>query len=265
MAELHRIYNGKAKGFGFFVDPEAAVAGKRWPEGIDAPNSLSAFRIAWSNCWPGRPSSFPFSVNSGPRCWVKQLVEHALDEQGVLLIAKYKPWGRLSDGWPCWRARESVTVSGGGLELRHPVSGHRQAQPGGSHRSSPNGRPSRSPRRYITFSSKRVGRKLGISSWICWVPERPWTPRCRIRGLLQAVDIIVTAIAQSQAERNDYKKQVFKYCTEQARCRRGIGIGELSAELSSKAERGRPRFLQLHRPGIRAGGAFQRTGPPCAG
>jgi nucleoid-associated protein len=51
------------------------------------------------------------------------------------------------------------------------------------------------------------------------------------KGLLQAVDDYCDSRQLEPAERNDYKKQVFKYCTEQASAGEEIEIKELSAEL----------------------------------
>lgn len=57
MAELHRIYNGKGgKGFGFFADPEAAVA--ELAEGEEAPSSrLRPFASPSNSCLASRPNS----------------------------------------------------------------------------------------------------------------------------------------------------------------------------------------------------------------
>ena len=51
------------------------------------------------------------------------------------------------------------------------------------------------------------------------------------KGLLQAVDDYCDSRQLEPVERNDYKKQVFKYCTEQASAGEEIEIKELSAEL----------------------------------
>ena len=72
------------------------------------------------------------------------------------------------------------------------------------------------------------------------------------KGLLQAVDDYCDSRQLEPAERNDYKKQVFKYCTEQA------SAGERSRSRSCR--RNCPvmgtSILQLHRSGVRAGGAL---------
>ncbi|MGL4795688.1 MAG: nucleoid-associated protein, partial [Aeromonas jandaei] len=117
MAELHRIYNGKGgKGFGFFADPEAAVA--ELAEGEEAPKQPSpAFRIALEQLLGEQTEFVPFSVNV-TQMLVKQLVEHALDEQGVLLIAKYNYVGVDYLMIALLEGKESVTVSEA-LELRH--------------------------------------------------------------------------------------------------------------------------------------------------
>ncbi len=94
MAELHRIYNGKGgKGFGFFADPEAAVA--ELADGEEAPKQPSpAFRIALEQLLDEQTEFVPFSVTV-TQMLLKQLVEHALDGQGVLLFAKYNYVGSI--------------------------------------------------------------------------------------------------------------------------------------------------------------------------
>lgn len=117
MAELHRIYNGKGgKGFGFFADPEAAVA--ELAEGESAPKQPSPlFRIALERLLGEQTDFVPFSVEM-TQLLVKQLVEHALDEQGVLLFAKYNYVGVDYLMIALLEGKESVTVSEA-LELRH--------------------------------------------------------------------------------------------------------------------------------------------------
>ena len=110
MAELHRIYNGKGgKGFGFFADPEADVA--ELAEGEEAPRQPSpAFRIALEQLLGEQTEFVPFSITL-TQMLVKQLVEHALDEQGVLLIAKYNYVGVDYLMIALLEGKESVTVS----------------------------------------------------------------------------------------------------------------------------------------------------------
>ena len=232
MAELHRIYNGKGgKGFGFFADPEAAVA--ELADGIDAPKQPSpAFRIALEQLLGEQTEFVPFSVNV-TQMLVKQLVEHALDEQGVLLIAKYNYVGVDYLMIALLEGKESVTVSEA-LELRHIQYldigklnlvaridlTEWKTQP--------------ESRRYITFSKGRIGRKLGDFFMDLLGAREGMDAKIQNKGLLQAVEDYCESRQLEPAERNDYKKQVFKYCTEQASAGEEIEIKELSAELSAK-------------------------------
>ncbi|PJC93565.1 nucleoid-associated protein YejK [Aeromonas lusitana] len=232
MAELHRIYNGKGgKGFGFFADPEAAVA--ELADGEEAPKQPSpAFRIALEQLLGEQAEFVPFSVNM-TQLLVKNLVEHALDEQGVLLFAKYNYVGVDYLLIALLEGKESVTVSEA-LELRHIQYldigklnlvaridlTEWKTQP--------------ESRRYITFSKGRVGRKLGDFFMDYLGAREGMDAKIQNKGLLQAVDDYCDSRELDPAERNDYKKQVFKYCTEQASAGEEIEIKELSAELSAK-------------------------------
>ncbi|HHQ4442039.1 TPA: nucleoid-associated protein YejK [Aeromonas veronii] len=232
MAELHRIYNGKGgKGFGFFADPEAAVA--ELADGIDAPKQPSpAFRIALEQLLDEQTEFVPFSVTV-TQMLVKQLVEHALDEQGVLLFAKYNYVGVDYLLIALLEGKESVTVSEA-LELRHIQYldigklnlvaridlTEWKTQP--------------DSRRYITFSKGRIGRKLGDFFMDLLGAREGMDAKVQNKGLLQAVEDYCDSRQLEPTERNDYKKQVFKYCTEQASAGEEIEIKELSAELSAK-------------------------------
>ena len=232
MAELHRIYNGKGgKGFGFFADPEADVA--ELAEGEEAPRQPSpAFRIALEQLLGEQTEFVPFSITL-TQMLVKQLVEHALDEQGVLLIAKYNYVGVDYLMIALLEGKESVTVSEA-LDLRHIHYldigklnlvaridlTEWKTQP--------------DSRRYITFSKGRVGRKLGDFFMDLLGAREGMDAKVQNKGLLQAVDDYCDSRQLEPAERNDYKKQVFKYCTEQASAGEEIEIKELSAELSAK-------------------------------
>ncbi|MGL5156667.1 MAG: nucleoid-associated protein, partial [Aeromonas veronii] len=229
MAELHRIYNGKGgKGFGFFADPEAAVA--ELADGEEAPKQPSpAFRIALEQLLDEQTEFVPFSVTV-TQMLVKQLVEHALDEQGVLLFAKYNYVGVDYLLIALLEGKESVTVSEA-LELRHIQYldigklnlvaridlTEWKTQP--------------DSRRYITFSKGRIGRKLGDFFMDLLGAREGMDAKVQNKGLLQAVEDYCDSRQLEPTERNDYKKQVFKYCTEQASAGEEIEIKELSAEL----------------------------------
>jgi nucleoid-associated protein len=88
-------------------------------------------------------------------------------------------------------------------------------------------------RRYITFSKGRIGRKLGDFFMALLGAREGMDTKLQNKGLLQAVDDYCDSRQLEPAERNDYKKQVFKYCTEQASAGEEIEIKELSAELSA--------------------------------
>lgn len=234
MAELHRIYNGKGgKGFGFFADPEVAVA--ELTEGSDAPKQPSpAFRIALEQLLAEQTEFVPFSVTM-TQLLVKNLVEHALGEQGVLLFAKYNYVGVDYLMIALLEGKESVTVSEA-LELRHIQYldigklnlvaridlTEWKTQP--------------DSRRYITFSKGRVGRKLGDFFMDYLGAREGMDAKVQNKGLLQAVDDYCDSRQLEPAERHDYKKQVFQYCSEQASAGAEIEIKELSAELAAKDE-----------------------------
>ncbi|MGL5030513.1 MAG: nucleoid-associated protein YejK [Aeromonas sp.] len=241
MVELHRIYNGKGgKGFGFFADTQAPVTeltnGERvdgeLAEGETAPKPLSpAFRIALEQLLSGQTEFVPFSVNV-THMLVTQLVAHALDEQGVLLFAKYNYVGVDYLLLALLEDKESVMVSEA-LELRHIQYldigklnlvaridlTEWKTQP--------------DSRRYITFSKGRIGRKLGDFFMDLLGAREGMDTKVQNKGLLQAVDDYCDSRALEPAQRNDYKKQVFKYCTEQASAGEEIEIKTLSAELAA--------------------------------
>ena len=131
---------------------------------------------------------FPSPVN-WPDAGPKQLVEHALDEQGVLLIINTTMWGSTISLVALLEQGERHRQRGAGA-TPHPVSGHQQAQPGGSHQSHQWKKTSRSRVRYITFGKGRVGcTNWGISSWICWNCLRKGMDiKVQNKGLLRAVD-----------------------------------------------------------------------------
>ncbi|WAF75458.1 nucleoid-associated protein YejK [Aeromonas dhakensis] len=232
MAELHRIYNGKGgKGFGFFADPEAAVA--ELAEGEEAPKQPSPlFRIAVEKLLDEQLEFVPFSVEM-TQLLVKQLVEHALDEQGVLLFAKYNYVGVDYLMIALLEGKESVTVSEA-LELRHIQYLDIGKLNLVARIDLTEWKTQADSRRYITFSKGRVGRKLGDFFMDLLGAREGMDAKIQNKGLLQAVDDYCDSRQLEPAERNDYKKQVFKYCTEQASAGEEIEIRELSAELSSK-------------------------------
>ncbi|EOD54959.1 nucleoid-associated protein YejK [Aeromonas molluscorum] len=228
MAELHRIYNGKGgKGFGYFADGEESADAA---EGDDAPKPASPlFRIALEQLLAGQSDFVPFSVSMTQQL-VKTLVDHALDEQGVLLFAKYNYVGVDYLLVALLEGKESVTVSEA-LELSHIQYldigklnlvaridlTEWKTQP--------------ESRRYITFSKGRVGRKLGDFFLDLLGAREGMDAKLQNKGLLQAVEDYCATQQLEPQERNDYKKQVFKYCTEQASAGEEIEIRELSAEL----------------------------------
>ena len=232
MAELHRIYNGKGgKGFGFFADPEAAVA--ELADGIDAPKQPSpAFRIALEQLLDEQTEFVPFSVTV-TQMLVKQLVEHALDEQGVLLFAKYNYVGVDYLLIALLEGKESVTVSEA-LELRHIQYLDIGKLNLVARIDLTEWKTQADSRRYITFSKGRIGRKLADFFMDLLGAREGMDAKVQNKGLLQAVEDYCDSRQLESTERNDYKKQVFKYCTEQASAGEEIEIKELSAELSAK-------------------------------
>ena len=232
MAELHRIYNGKGgKGFGFFAAPETAVT--ELAEGEEAPKQPSpAFRIALEQLLGEQTEFVPFSVNM-TQLLVKNLVDHALGEQGVLLFAKYNYVGVDYLMLALLEGKESVTVSEA-LELRHIQYLDIDKLNLVARIDLTEWKTQPDSRRYITFSKGRVGRKLGDFFMDLLGAREGMDAKIQNKGLLQAVDDYCDSRQLEPAERNDYKKQVFKYCTEQASAGEEIEIKELSAELSSK-------------------------------
>ncbi|WP_421211215.1 nucleoid-associated protein YejK [Aeromonas enteropelogenes] len=232
MAELHRIYNGKGgKGFGFFADPEEAVA--ELAEGEEAPKQPSPlFRIALEKLLDEQLEFVPFSVEM-TQLLVKQLVEHALDEQGVLLFAKYNYVGVDYLLIALLEGKESVTVSEA-LELRHIQYLDIGKLNLVARIDLTEWKTQSDSRRYITFSKGRIGRKLGDFFMDLLGAREGMDAKIQNKGLLQAVEDYCDSRQLEPAERNDYKKQVFKYCTEQASAGEEIEIRELSAELSAK-------------------------------
>ena len=126
--------------------------------------------------------------------------------------------------------KESVTVSEA-LELRHiQYPGYRQTQSGGPHRSH---RVENQGIRVVISPSAGAGSvaSWGISSWICWGAREGMDARSRTGVAAGGGRLLRQPPARTGAERNDHKKQVFKYCTEQASAGEEIEIKELSAEL----------------------------------
>ncbi len=231
MAELHRIYNGKGgKGFGFFADPETAVAELADEEAPKQPSP--AFRIALEQLLSEQTEFVPFSVNV-TQMLVKQLVEHALDEQGVLLFAKYNYVGVDYLLIALLEGKESVTVSEA-LELRHIQYLDIGKLNLVARIDLTEWKTQADSRRYITFSKGRIGRKLGDFFMDLLGAREGMDAKVQNKGLLQAVEDYCDSRQLEPTERNDYKKQVFKYCTEQASAGEEIEIKELSAELSAK-------------------------------
>ncbi|WP_042013965.1 nucleoid-associated protein YejK [Aeromonas fluvialis] len=232
MAELHRIYNGKGgKGFGFFADPEVAVA--VLADGEEAPKQPSPlFRLALEKLLDEQLEFVPFSVEM-TQLLVKQLMDHALDEQGVLLFAKYNYVGVDYLLIALLEGKESVTVSEA-LELRHIQYLDIGKLNLVARIDLTEWKTQADSRRYITFSKGRIGRKLGDFFMDLLGAREGMDAKVQNKGLLQAVEDYCDSRQLEPTERNDYKKQVFKYCTEQASAGEEIEIKALSAELSTK-------------------------------
>jgi nucleoid-associated protein len=90
MAELHRIYNGKGARAWLLCRPEAAVA--ELAEGKTPPSSLLRLSHRPGTAAGEQTEFVPFSVNL-TQMLVKQLVEHALDEQGCCCLPNTTMWG----------------------------------------------------------------------------------------------------------------------------------------------------------------------------
>ncbi|ALP42336.1 nucleoid-associated protein YejK [Aeromonas schubertii] len=222
MAELHRIYNGKGgKGFGYFP---AATDEEEAPD--------PRFRDALTALRQGALDFVPFSEQL-TGALVETLVRHGLDEHGVLLVARYQYVGVDYLLLALLDSKESVTVSDR-LELRHiqyldigkmnlvaRVDLTEWQTQGDS-------------RRYVTFSKGRVGRKLGDLFIELFGIREGMDPKLQNKGLLQAVEEYCETRQMPAEESREYKKQVFKYCTEQASAGEEIELRELSAELPGK-------------------------------
>lgn len=219
MAELHRIYNSKGgKGFGYFAEPA---------EGEETPDprfceGLTALR-------QGTLDFVPFSVQL-TELLVETLGRHELDEHGVLLVARYQYVGVDYLLLALLDSKESVTVSDT-LELRHIQYLDIGKMNLVARVDLTEWQTQSESRRYVTFSKGRVGRKLGDLFIELFGIREGMDAKLQNKGLLQAVDDYCESKQLPSDERTEYKKQVFKYCSEQASAGEEIEIRELSAEL----------------------------------
>lgn len=225
MAEIHRLYNGKGgKGFGYFAEA-----------GDEGESPLNPrFREALNALRQGELEFVPFSVELAGQL-AETLQRHELDEQGVLLVTRYQYIGADYLLLALLDSKESVTVSDT-LELRHIQYldigkmnlvarvdlTEWQTQP--------------ESRRYVTFSKGRVGRKLGDLFIDLFGIREGMDPKLQNKGLLLAVEDYCESREMEPEQRNEIKKQVFKYCTEQASAGEEIEVKELSAELPGSSD-----------------------------
>lgn len=234
VAELHRIYNSKGgKGFGFFSDPANADESNR-ADHDDLPSIAPdpAFRLALNGLLAEQQDFVSFSVDMTTSL-VRQLIAHELNEQGFLLFSKYNYVGADYLLIALLEGKESITVSES-LDLRHIHYldigklnlaaridlTQWQADP--------------QSRRYITFSKGRVGRKLGDFFLTFFGACEGMDAKMQNKGLLQAVEQYCGQCQLAPDERSDYKKQVFKYCTEQASAGEEIEIKSLAEQLPAE-------------------------------
>ena len=98
--------------------------------------------------------------------------------------------------------------------------------------------------RYLTFLRGRVGRKVSDFFMDFLGASVGLDTKAQNRGLLQAVDDYCEDASLGKQQRQEYRQQVYSYCTEQMQAGEEIALEDLSNELPPLDEKSFQAFTQ---------------------
>ncbi|MDG2960941.1 nucleoid-associated protein YejK [Bisgaard Taxon 10/6] len=216
MLELHRAYQGKAKGYGVF---------KR--------ESLFAQQL---NRLLERETDFlPFSYESA-QLLATELGKYAFAESGTLVLCQYNFLATDYLFIALLDSRISMLVDEN-LEIHRTQYLNINQFDLAARINLTDLQLNAQSNRYLTFIKGRVGRKVGDFFMDFLGADEGLNPQLQNQCLLQAVSDYCDQGELNKEQTQAVKKQVFDYCKEQIHAGDDIALAELSAELPTLNER----------------------------
>jgi nucleoid-associated protein len=213
VAELHRVFNAKAgKGFGSFQSDS------------DVQNWLQDLRR-------GEQNFYDFSQNCAERLKT-ELIKYPFADEGTLVLAEYQSLAtdylfiallpsneslQVTEGLDI-SATDYLDISKMDIAARIDLSVY-ESEPESN--------------RYLAYIKGRVGRKVADFFIDFLQAEVGMDTKQQNLVLVQAVEDFCNDSKLDKEETNQYRKQVFDYCSEQLKSNDEVEVSELSAELPS--------------------------------
>jgi len=216
VSELHRVFNAKAgKGFGSFKSDS------------DFQNWLQEVR-------QGGQNFYDFSQNCAGRL-KDELSKYPFADEGILVLAEYQSLATdylfiaLLPSNQSLKVTERLDISATDyldiskmdIAARIDLSAYETDS---------------ESNRYLTYIKGRVGRKVADFFLDFLQAEVGLDSKQQNLVLMQAVDDFCTDAQLDKQETNEYKKQVFDYCSEQLKANEEVEVKELSGELPQSSD-----------------------------
>ncbi|WCE28778.1 nucleoid-associated protein YejK [Vibrio sp. SCSIO 43137] len=216
VSELHRVFNAKAgKGFGSFKSDS------------DFQNWLQEVR-------QGGQNFYDFSQNCAGRL-KDELSKYPFADEGILVLAEYQSLATdylfiaLLPSNQSLKVTERLDISATDyldiskmdIAARIDLSAYETDS---------------DSNRYLTYIKGRVGRKVADFFLDFLQAEVGLDSKQQNLVLMQAVDDFCTDAQLDKQETNEYKKQVFDYCSEQLKANEEVEVKELSGELPQSSD-----------------------------
>lgn len=211
VAELHRVFNAKAgKGFGSF-------------------KSDSEFQVWLQELRKQERNFYDFSQVSANRL-KDELSKYPFADEGILVFAEYQSLAtdylfvgiipsnhslKVTEGLDI-RATDYLDLSKMDIAARIDLSSFET---------------DKDSNRYLTYIKGRVGRKVADFFLEFLQADIGLDTKQQNQVLMQAVEDFCSDSKLEKSEANDYKKQVFDYCSGQLKTGDEVQIKELSGEL----------------------------------
>ncbi|WP_058911861.1 nucleoid-associated protein YejK [Entomohabitans teleogrylli] len=221
MAELHRAYSAKSKGYGAFND-DSELAG--------------SLRL----CRKGEEDFLAFSRAATGRLR-DELAKYPFADGGIVLFCQYRYLAveyllvAVLNNLSSMRVNEQLDISSTHyLDINHADIVARidltewETNP--------------ESRRYMTWLKGRVGRKVADFFMDFLGAAEGLDTKAQNRGLLQAVDDFTAQAELDKNERQNVRQQVYSYCNEQLQSGEEIELESLSRELSGVSEKSFQEF-----------------------
>jgi len=216
VSELHRVFNAKAgKGFGSFKSDS------------DFQNWLQEVR-------QGGQNFYDFSQNCAGRL-KDELSKYPFADEGILVLAEYQSLATdylfiaLLPSNQSLKVTERLDISATDyldiskmdIAARIDLSAYETDS---------------DSNRYLTYIKGRVGRKVADFFLDFLQAEVGLDSKQQNLVLMQAVDDFCADAQLDKQETNEYKKQVFDYCSEQLKANEEVEVKELSGELPQSSD-----------------------------